>query len=70
MAKAFLSHSSTQKDFVLKYPLLNGKTIIDSKDFETGMQNMEEIDELIQNHNYLLRSYQMKRWIQNGYNMN
>lgn len=44
MAKAFLSHSSAQKDLVTKISQeLGSKSIIDSKSFEEGMSNLEEI---------------------------
>ena len=44
MAKAFLSHSSSQKELVTKVSQdLGSKSIIDSKSFEEGMKNLEEI---------------------------
>lgn len=44
MAKAFLSHSSAQKELVTKISHdLGPKSIIDSKSFEEGMKNLEEI---------------------------
>lgn len=44
MAKAFLSHSSFQKELITKISnQLGSKSIIDSKSFEEGMKNLEEI---------------------------
>jgi len=48
MALAFLSHSSKQKPFVEKIAKeLNSLSIIDSKSFEEGLLNSEEIENLI-----------------------